>query len=792
VDFKGKKIVAGYSVDLREHKRMMAALEDTTKKSEFQLNVLNMVIKTANIGLWDMNVKWDDPLNPENHIIWSDEFRRNLGFKDEKDFPNVLGMWSSRLHPDDAKRVADAIMAHWADTTGNTPYDCEFRIMRKDGEYAYISASSTTVRDADGYPVRSSGTLIDMTEIKNLIDEAESQRKEADSANKAKSEFLSHISHEIRTPMNAILCTAEIQLQKGEHSPEIEEAFSMIYGSGNLLLNIINDILDLSKIEAGKLEIIPARYDIPSIIYDTVQLNLLRYESRSIAFELIIDESTPLDMIGDELRIKQILNNIISNAFKYTGKGKVELSVSAETGDDMSGKDENSLTDCILVFRISDTGQGMTKDQIDKLFDEYTRFNTDSNRTIVGTGLGMHITNRMVDAMGGEILVESEIDKGSIFTVRLPQKRIGTTVCGTDLAEQLSGSRFKSTMKMNRAQIVHEFMPYGSVLVVDDVESNLYVAKGMLLPYGLNIETVTNGFDAIEKVKEGIVYDVIFMDHMMPRMDGLEATKIIRESGYNHPVVAMTANAVAGSSEMFLTNGFDGFISKPVDIRELNSLLNRMIRDKQPKEIAEAARAEMTQRKQTTASSKPNMVTSLDNEMKIAVLYDIENVISVLDELLSKRSVLSEEDVKLYTTTVHGAKSTLANVGEKDLSAAAYGLEKIGNDKKIDEIILKTPAFVKTLKNFLVNLKPGSAVDSDGSAAASDADIAFLREKLKDISEACARIKKSEAKAALNALKQKAWPHEVNSLLDEISENLLLGKFKVIIALTEEYLAADK
>jgi len=335
----------------------------------------------------------------------------------------------------------------------------------------------------------------------NLL--AHEKRIEAETANRAKSVFLSHMSHEIRTPMNAVIGTAEIHLQKENNSPEIEEAFNTIYNSGNLLLNIINDMLDLSKIEAGRLDIITGQYDIPSIIYDTIQLNLLRYESKPIEFQLRIDEFTPLDMIGDELRIKQVLNNVLSNAFKYTEKGEVELAVSAETVDRKPVTEDDSSRECLLVLRVSDTGQGMTDEEMSKLFDEYTRFNVDVNRTIVGTGLGMHITKRLIDAMEGEIIVESEFNKGSIFTIRIPQERVGTTVCGEGLADKLRNSRFKNMLKLNRFQIVREYMPYGSVLVVDDVESNLYVAKGMMSPYGLKIETAPSGFGAVEKVKKG-------------------------------------------------------------------------------------------------------------------------------------------------------------------------------------------------------------------------------------------------------------------------------------------------
>ncbi|MCL2444241.1 MAG: ATP-binding protein, partial [Treponema sp.] len=483
--------------------------KDKAMAEQKMLHKLNMAMDAGNVYMWEMDVNKDDPVNPANEVIWPNEFRHLLGYKDENELPNLASSLQKCMHPDDWKWVPDAVARHMLDKTDQTPYNVEYRVLKKNGECMYIHATGKTIRDKDGNPLHTAGTIIDITPMKKLIFEAEKQRAEAEAANKTKSEFLSHISHEIRTPMNAILGTAEIQLQKDTNSPDTEEAFNMVYSSGNLLLNIINDILDLSKIEAGKLEIMVAQYDIPSIIYDTVQLNLLRYESKPIDFNLYIDKNTPIDILGDELRIKQILNNILSNSFKYTEKGTVELSVRADFEPNV--KAENGKF--VLVLRISDTGQGMTEEQMNKLFDEYTRFNLDTNRTIVGTGLGMHITKRLIDAMNGEITVKSEIGKGSVFTVRLPQEQVGDNVCGAELAGKLRSSRFKNMLKLNRAHIVHEYMPYGSVLIVDDVESNLYVAKGMLLPYGLKIETAYSGFEAVEKIRNGNIYDIIFMDH---------------------------------------------------------------------------------------------------------------------------------------------------------------------------------------------------------------------------------------------------------------------------------------
>jgi len=607
---------------------------------------------------------------------------------------------------------------------------------------------------------------------------AHAQRMEAETANKAKSVFLSHISHEIRTPMNAVIGTAEIQLQKEGNPADIEEAFNTIYNSGNLLLNIINDILDLSKIEAGKLDIIPAQYDIPSILYDTVQLNLLRYDSKPIEFDLEIDQNTPIDMIGDELRIKQILNNILSNAFKYTDAGKVKLSVSAETTDEEI-TDPQARVNCVLILSVTDTGQGMTEEQIVKLFEEYTRFNTDTNRTIVGTGLGMHITKRLIDAMNGEILVESKVGTGSIFTVRLPQVRIGAGICGSELAKKLKNSRFKSTLKMNRSQIVHEYMPYGSVLVVDDIESNLYVAKGMMVPYGLKIETVSSGFDCIDKVKDGKKYDIIFMDHMMPKMNGMETTKKIQEMGYNNPIIALTANAVAGSSDMFLANGFDGFLSKPIDLRELNSLLNKFIRDKYPPEVIEEARQQMIRQKKQTRSADNTQIKM--NFVK-AIEQDIKNAIVVLENILPKINNCSDADINLFTTTVHGMKSVLMNIDEKEQSAVALKLEHAGRKGNINEISIETPLFINELKLILDKhtQKYADIIDNVYD------DIVLLNEKLFEIKTACGRLQRKIVKAILEDLRKKSWSQETIKLLDEISLYLLHGEFKKIIAAVEE------
>ena len=408
-------------------------------------------------------------------------------------------------------------------------------------------------------------------QIVNQIRAIELYVKVAEDANRAKSAFLARMSHEIRTPLNAILGIAEIQLQNENLSEDMKGALNMIINSGTLLLGIINDILDVSRIEAGKLQLFPANYDVASLINDTVFLNMIKYENKPIEFLLNVNESIPSMLFGDELRIKQILNNLLSNAFKYTDAGEVELSVEVEnpaaSADDL----------VMLIFRVRDTGQGMTEEQVSQLWDDYSRFNMEANRSTEGIGLGMSITRSLIETMNGEILLESEPGKGSLFMVRLPQGNAGAPALGSEAAERLRTFRSDFTTKPKKTRIEHEPIPFGKVLVVDDMELNLYVIKGKLLPYGLHIDTATSGLDAIEKVKND-AYDIVFMDHMMPKMDGVEATREIRKLGPEYgklPIIAITANAVSGVREMLLENGFNGFISKPIDTRELDEVLRK-------------------------------------------------------------------------------------------------------------------------------------------------------------------------------------------------------------------------
>jgi signal transduction histidine kinase/CheY-like chemotaxis protein/HPt (histidine-containing phosphotransfer) domain-containing protein len=607
----------------------------------------------------------------------------------------------------------------------------------------FFHSNTTPVYNTAGDVIGVVGSNDDMTELITLQRNLETAVKDAQAANRAKSSFLASMSHEIRTPMNAILGITEIQLQNGNLSADTKNALNVVYNSGYTLLGIINDLLDLSKIEAGKMELIHSRYETASMINDTINLNTARVGNKPIDFKLNVSEDLPYEIIGDELRVKQILNNLLSNAFKYTDSGEVRLSFSAETtGEDVK-----------LAIVVSDTGQGMTKEQVQSLFDAYARFNTKVNRFVEGTGLGMNIVQHLVKKMNGDINVNSTPGEGTEIVVHLTQGYAGPTKLGSELAESLMSFRLENISKLNKAQIVREPMPYGRVLVVDDMETNLYVAKGFLLPYKLIINTALSGMETIENVKRGNVYDIIFMDHMMPEMDGIEAVKTIRAMGYKHPIVALTANAVAGQADVFMANGFDGFISKPIDIRELNAVLNKFVRNKHSAETSEA----------------PMQISS---ELAKIFMHDAQKVMAVLQG----DNPYAGDNLQLYITNVHAMKSALANIGETDLSDFARELESAGKEKNIDLISEKTPEFLSELQTVLDKLKVISGKHEEGEVSGEDME--YLRKMLQAIKDACSTYNINAATALLKELKQRTtWPSPYGELLDTITKHLLHSEF---------------
>ena len=330
----------------------------------------------------------------------------------------------------------------------------------------------------------------------------------------------------------------------------------------------------------------------------------------------------------------------------------------------------------------------------------------------------------------------------------------------------------------NTTQITREPMPYGSVLLVDDVETNLFVARGLLLPYKLTIDTVMSGFEAVDKIKAGSVYDIVFMDHLMPKMDGIETTKIMREWGYTAPIVALTANTVEGQAEMFLTNGFDDFISKPIDERQLNEVLNKLIRDKQPHDVLEAAQTGSLQK---NAGAAPQ--SSLDTELAKVFTRDAERAVKTLEAICQKGIALEESDLQTYTITTHAMKSALANIGEAEFSGIARRLEAAGREHNIAIVTAETPVFLDDLRAVIKRI---TSLEKDEGSDIVDEDTAFLHEKMVVFQAACKVYDKKTAKEALIALNKQKWSRQTKEKLNILTEHLLHSDFDEALSIASE------
>ncbi|MDR0827741.1 MAG: response regulator [Desulfovibrio sp.] len=554
--------------------------------------------------------------------------------------------------------------------------------------------------------LRSGGLLIANAILRNeMTDNLVAAREEALASAAGKSDFLANMSHEMRTPLNAIIGLSELTIDSGELGGNARENLEKVYNAGVTLLSLINDILDISKIESGKFEIIPVEYNTPTLINDIVILNSVRTGSKPITFHLHVDENMPSKLFGDELRVKQVFNNLLSNAFKYTKEGRVDWSLSCE-------QDGDSVW---LVSTVKDSGIGIRPKDLEKLFSTYNQVDTKSNRKIEGTGLGLSICKSMVDLMEGKISVESEYGKGSSFTVRIRQGKATSVPIGAEVVESLKNFHFADHKRDRSAMLVRAHIPYARVLVVDDVPTNLDVARGMMKPYGMQVDCVSSGPAAIDLIREAkVTYNAIFMDHMMPGMDGIEATRIIREEiGTEYaktvPVIALTANAIVGNEDMFMQKGFQAFLSKPIDIMRMDFVINHWVRDK---ELEEKLSADIKNDQNAPHTSKGEGKSDVDKmeerggaggkrsgfkkislkEIHLSGLDlekglkrfgdDEETYLDVLKSYTLHTSPLLDdlrgclqERLPDYAIVVHGIKSSSRSIGAEQIGAQAEDLE---------------------------------------------------------------------------------------------------------------------
>ena len=425
----------------------------------------------------------------------------------------------------------------------------------------------------------------------------------AERASEAKTAFLASMSHEMRTNLNAIIGLTELELENHVGLRKTTEmCLEKVHSAGTAMLGVTNDILDISKIESGHLELVPVEYNLPGLISDAVTLNMVRIGNKPVKFVLDINEDLPARLYGDELRIKQLFNNFLSNAVKYTHSGLITLSVRCE-------KDETNGQSEWLVCEVTDTGIGIKKEDLEKIFIGYSQVDRNKNRKIEGTGLGLAITRQLADKMGGYAAVESEYGKGSTFSFKVRQGFVSNDTIGKIAAEKLRANEYKYERRTTNTGIIRSYIPYARVLAVDDMEYNLEVVKGMMKLYGITVDCANSGQKAVDAVKsEKVKYNAIFMDYMMPEMDGLEAACIIRnEIGTEYartvPIIALTADTVAGTAEMLLQNGFQGYVSKPISMKEMNSVINTFVRNKKYEAEEEGKTKVLHSTNQTTCNS---------------------------------------------------------------------------------------------------------------------------------------------------------------------------------------------
>ena len=736
--------------------------------------------------------------------------------------------------------------------------------------------------------LRSGSLLIAHALLRNeMTHEIQAAVEQAQAANKAKSAFLARMSHEIRTPMNVIAGMTELMMREEIPKTVYEYVISIKHAGANML-SLLNDILDFSKIEAGSLEIASGEYLLTSLIYNILITIRMKVSEKPIVFTTNIDSNIPNQLIGDETRIRQILLNVLDNAVKYTTEGFISLMVTGEIKEDT----------VVLTVEVSDSGIGIRKEDMDKLFDNFVRLDGKRHKNVEGTGLGLAITRSLCQAMGGDIFVRSEYGVGSTFTITIPQKikshdekfakvsdpdtkgvllyetrpiYADSIACSLDnlgvpctlvknrqefeeelrsrfypfafVSSKLSESfnKMDKNLKLNtKLVVIVEFgeapvmrnvrtisapvhaatianvlddidddilydesrrqnlgfvAPSASILVVDDMNTNLRVAEGLMLPYKMQIDVCESGADAIKRVREK-QYDIIFMDHMMPEMDGIEAAKGIRsledETGYYEsvPIIALTANAVSGVKEMFLQNGMNDFLAKPIDIVKLHALLEKWIPDKKKEKfkkgkiyVSSLGAKNPIQIEGVDVRAGISMTGgTADSYLKTLTVFHLDGS----DKVKQIKDCVEKNDIKLYTIYVHAIKNAADNIGAREIANLFKELEMAGANNNMALIHENTEHALRELEALLKNIS--AVVSANQSEPIKESNPKLLRSQLLQLKEALIDRDAGEIDDIMNALGSVKWDQPSGELFKEISNNIIMINYTDAAVLVEKLL----
>jgi len=742
--------------EIRERELELARINNM---NSFQLLTLNLVVKAAKIGLWDMEIINDDLSNPANNVVYSDELRYMLGYSSGEDFPNILRSWSDLVHPEDRAETFCALEKHVNDVTGKTPFNVEYRLSNKNGKYSYYHASGETIRDKDDKAVRIVGAImdineekerlltiskvhdvmkkllesmdtmliitevesdkiiylnetfkkefgftddaigkqcwkmivegaagrcgfcpkndldissdkivsweffnpitqghyrissrfidwpdgtrvfmeqcIDITEIKESIIEINKARDAAEDANRTKSIFLANMSHEIRTPMNSIIGFSELA-QYGDIAPKTREYLHNIQESAEWLLKIINDILDISKIESGKIVLEHIPFDLTDIFSHCQSSIIPKTKEKGIMLYCYAEPSVGKKLLGDPVRLRQVLTNLLSNAVKFTNIGTVKLLASIESSN------EENVT---INFEIKDSGIGMDEEQIARIFEPFVQGDDSVTRRFGGTGLGLTITKNIIELMGGTLYVESAVGVGSKFRFKLT----------FDLIDHID--------EVSEKIMVNEFEKpnfKGEVLVCEDNSLNQQVICGHLARVGLSTVVAHNGKEGVDivaqRAKSGKTpFDLIFMDIHMPVMDGLEAASKIAEFKTKTPIVALTANIMSNDLELYKISGMSDCVGKPFTSKELWRCLVKYISVESFSDV--------------DVSRQSDEDEAMLKRLKLNFVKDNKNTYSKIIE------AAKADDIKLAHRLAHTLKSNAGQIGKKQLQSIAAIVE---------------------------------------------------------------------------------------------------------------------
>ena len=663
-----------------------------------------------------------------------------------------------------AKAVEDSNFCNITEHTRNVP--------RLD-----IKSLNITLKDEIGVLYDSLVDMLSTTEsyIKNLERSQllETQLASAKAASKAKSDFLSNMSHEIRTPINAVLGLNEMIIRESKDN-EITRYAKDVESAGKGLLNIVNDILDFSKIEAGKLEIIPTNYDLSSSINDLVNMVSKRAEDKHLKFRVEVDPETPHLLYGDEARIKQCALNILTNAVKYTNEGSVSLSLTSKKVD---------YSHTLLTVHVVDTGIGIKDKDIPKLFTAFQRIEEERNRTIEGTGLGLNIVQSLLTLMDSRLEVVSVYGEGSDFYFSVLQGVIDWEPIGD----------FKETYRKTVENTVtyHELFtaPRAKILVVDDTELNLTVVKGLLKQTKIQVDTVISGYDALDALQK-THYDIVFLDHRMPGMDGIQTFQKMLTLKDNQskgvPVIALTANAVAGAKEMYLEKGFSDYMTKPIEGKKLEELILKYL----PEDLVENVEIQMedgiatldengeveaNQAKADREKFASISGISLEDALKYTGGADIlEQTLHEFYKNIDKKSAEIEEfvnegDWRNYTILVHALKSSARLIGAQKLSDEAKYLEKCGDEENESEIREKTPALLELYRSYKEQLSSLCGECEDDSAK-EEMPLAQYEEAVSNVGECVSAYDYDTADQIIAMMKDYKIPEEKKAHFAELCD----------------------